>query len=189
MPTLLQAHPLPPEVALSLLRARPPHRDLAVFLHDLALARAEAPEVADRAAHLLVETTREGGLADAYLWIVRLIGQLPAPRLAEVAERLRVAWAAPEPLQARVLDRIDALMEVARLRDDRQITPLAVGLVHRLLDPVRVRTLRPENMEREGALLGELRAARDLFHVEAPTTWRLVGADLDRHLALFEAQR
>ena len=192
---------LDPATLVPLLRARPPHADLGAFLR---LSRDSLRRVTlhndgelDSFTRYAIRTAARGPLAtiDVELSLVGALGHLTAADLTELHARLHAAWPTDSAGRARVLDRVDALGQLSRLREqapqavpdscmplvllafDTNRPPLWVG---RIRDAIAALQPRPGR--------ATFAATTAAIQTGAPALWALCSRELSRVTDLLPEQ-
>ncbi|MDO9280639.1 MAG: hypothetical protein Q7U06_01955 [Pseudomonadota bacterium] len=178
------AHPLAPDAVVALARELPPHRGFEAFLDRLAALR-RAPVLPSRGEAFLASVGPDvtvAALAHAEAVASRTFHSTPASYIAEVAAALRARWPTPAAGELRLIERLDALHELARLREAGELSASAAVRLAFVLDPARAAEPPADLAAWFGQGPGPvgLRAARACLVATAPTFWRLAGAEFDR---------
>ena len=184
---------LTPATLVPLLRARPPHKDLGAFLR---LSRDSLQRVSlhdDGPLHSFVRfairTAARGPLAtiDVEMLAVPFLEELSAEELTEVRHRLLAAWPTATGGRRRVLERVQAMLELAHLHESSDLA-VAVSEATTRMVVVALEYQRPPTWVddfQQG--LPALRPRPDrasfveqlaLIQAKAPTAWALCHADL-----------
>lgn len=96
--------------------------------------------------------------------------------------RSGVRWPTPAAGELRLIERLDALHELARLREAGELSASAAVRLAFVLDPARAAEPPADLAAWFGQGPGPvgLRAARACLVTTAPTFWRLAGGEFDR---------
>lgn len=178
------AHPLAHDAIVALAREEPPHRAFEAFLDRVAHLR-RGPVPASSAERFLARLGPDASvlvLAHAESVASRTFHSASAAEIVGVLATLRARWPTPAAGERRLVERIEALHEVAGLREAGVVSGAGALRLAYVLDPARPAEPPADLDAWFGAAPGPLglRVARAQLVASAPTFWRLAGAEYDR---------